>query len=292
MIVGRAGDVIPDIIKVLKELRTGKEKIFNMPKKCPVCGSSVEQIPGQVAHKCTNLDCPAIKREAIYHFVSRRALDMVGIGPKLIDQLMNAGLIQDSASLYKLKKEDLLNLDRFAEVSAEKAIHAIQSKKKVALAKFIYALGIDNVGEETAVLLAKKFHKIHDLMNASLENLQSIRDIGPVVAESIYKWFQKPYNKRLLEKFDKAGLQVLEEKATKGSTKLAGLTFVLTGTLETLGREEAKEKIRSLGGDVSSSVSKKTDCVVAGEAPGSKYDDAQKLGVKIIDEKEFLKILS
>ena len=291
VIVGRAGDVIPDVIKVLKELRTGKEKIFNMPKKCPACGSAVEQIQGQVAYKCTNQDCPAIKREAVYHFVSRRALDMVGIGPKIIDQLMNTAIIHDSADLYKLTKQDLLSMDRLAERSAEKAIDAIQSKKKVTLAKFIYALGISNVGEETAVLLAKKFNKISTIKNTSLEDLQNIHDIGPVVAESIYNWFQKPYNKKLLEKFEKVGLHIMEEKVTKRSTKLTGLTFVLTGTLEKLGREEAKEKIRSLGGNISSSVSKKTSYVVAGSDPGSKYDEAQKLEVKIISEDEFLKML-
>ncbi len=291
VIVGRAGDVIPDVIKVLKELRTGKEKEFHMPKKCPVCSSPVKQIEGQVAYKCTNTDCPAIKREAIYHFVSRKALDMAGIGPKIIDQFMNAALIHDSADLFKLKKEDLLNLERFADKSAENTVNAIQSKKKVALDKFIYALGIDHVGEETAVLLAKKFHKLDNLYRASLEDLQNIHDIGPVVAESIHKWFQKPYNKKLLDKFRKAGLHVLEEKAAKGSTKLAGLTFVLTGTLQTLGREEAKDRIRDLDGDVSSSVSKNTNYVVVGAEPGSKYDEAKKLGVKIIDEKEFLKML-
>ncbi len=291
VVVGRAGDVIPDVIKVIKELRTGKEKEFHMPKNCPVCGQPVVQISGQVAYKCTNQDCPAIKREAIYHFVSRRALDMAGIGPKLIDQLMNTALIHDSADLFKLKKEDLLNLERFADKSAEKAVTAIQSKKKVALDKFIYALGIDHVGEETAVLLAKRFHNLNNLRDASLEALQNIHDIGPVVAESIHKWFQKPYSKKLLDKFQKVGLNILEEKAVKGSDKLKGLTFVLTGTLESLGREEAKDKIRSLGGDVSSSVSKNTDYVVAGSEPGSKYDDAKELGVKIISEKEFLKLL-
>lgn len=291
VVVGRAGDVIPDIMKVLKGLRTGKEKEFYMPKHCPVCESPVKQIEDQVAYKCANLDCPAIKRETIYHFVSRKALNMVGIGPKIIDQLMNAALIHDPSDLYKLKKEDLLNLDRFAEISAEKTVDSIQSKKKVNLAKFIYALGIGNVGEETAILLAKKFHKLDSVQRAPLYTLESIPDIGPVVAESIYNWFQKPYNKKLLEKFYKVGLHILEERPTKDSTKLAGKTFVLTGTMESTSREEAKEKIRAFGGDVSSSVSKNTDYVVAGAEPGSKYDRAQKLGVKIIDEKEFLNLI-
>lgn len=291
VVVGRAGDVIPDIIKVLKELRTGKEKKFHMPKHCPICEEPVKQIEDQVAYKCTNLDCPAIKREAIYHFVSRKAINMVGVGPKVIDQLMNAALIHDSADLYKLEKEDLLNLDRFAEISASKSVASIQSKKKVALAKFIYALGISNVGEETAILLAKKFYKLKKVEEATLEELQSIPDIGPVVAESIYNWFQKPFNKKLLKKFHKAGLHVVEEKPTAGLTKLAEKSFVLTGTMESMSRHQAKDRIRELGGDVSSSVSKVTDYVVVGAEPGSKYNKAKKLGVKVIDEKEFLEII-
>ncbi|MBI2062174.1 MAG: NAD-dependent DNA ligase LigA [Candidatus Yanofskybacteria bacterium] len=290
-IVGRAGDVIPDVKKVIKELRTGKEKDFHMPKKCPVCGEPIEKIEGQVAYRCVNRDCPAIKREAIYHFVSRKALNMEGIGPRIIDQLMAAGLIRDSADLFSLKKEDLLNLERFADKSAENVIEAIQSKKKVLLNKFIYSLGIDHVGEETGFVLAKKFKSLKNIGEASLEELQNVPDVGPVVAQSIYHWFQKPYNKNILSKFKKAGVHVVEEETTKESSKFAGKTFVLTGTLESLGRDEAKDKIRELGGDVSGSVSKNTDYVVAGSEPGSKYDQAQKLGVKIINEKEFLNMV-
>ncbi len=291
VIIGRAGDVIPDVKKVLKELRTGKEKEFHMPKKCPVCGEPIEKIQDQVAYRCVNRDCPAIKREAIYHFVSRKALNMAGIGPRIIDQLMAAGLIRDSADLFSLKKEDLLNLERFADKSAENIIDAIQSQKKVTLNKFIYSLGIDHVGEETGFVLAKRFKTLENLQHATFNDLQSVSDIGPIVAQSIYSWFQKPYNKNILSKFKKAGVHIVEEKITKESTKLAGKTFVLTGTLETLGRDEARDKIRELGGDVSGSVSKNTDYVVAGSEPGSKYDDAKKLGVKIIDEKEFLNMV-
>jgi DNA ligase (NAD+) len=291
VIVGRAGDVIPDVKKVIRELRTGKEKEFHMPKKCPVCGEAIEKIEEQVAYRCVNRDCPAIKREAIYHFVSRKALNMAGIGPRIIDNLMSAGLIRDSADLFTLKKEDLLNLERFADRSAEKAVNAIQSKKKVALNKFVYSLGIDHVGEETGFILAKKFKNLKNIEGAGLEELQNVPDIGPVVAQSIYNWFQKPYNKNILSKFKKAGVHIVEEKITKDSTKFAGKTFVLTGTLESLGRDEAKDRIRELGGDVSGSVSKNTDYVVAGSEPGSKYDQAQKLGVKILDEKEFLKMV-
>lgn len=291
VIVGRAGDVIPDIKKVLKELRTGKEKDFHMPKRCPVCDSPVEQIAGQVAFKCANKDCPAIKREGIYHFVSRKALDIDGVGPKIIDQLMAAALIKDAADLFTLKTEDLLNLERFAEKSAQNAIDAIQAKKKVPLHKFIYALGIPHVGEETAFVLAKRFHKLDNLGKASKEDLANIPDVGPVVAESIYEWFGKSYNSKLISKFKKAGVKVVEEKPARHSKKLKGKAFVLTGSLEKMSREEAKEKIREYGGDVSSSVSKNTDYMVAGTEPGSKYERAKKLGVKIINEKEFLSML-
>jgi len=280
VIVGRAGDVIPDVKKVLKELRTGKEKEFHMPKKCPACGEPVEKTEEQVAYRCVNRDCPAIKREAIYHFVSRKALNMEGIGPRIIDQLMAAGLIRDSADLFSLKKEDLLNLERFADKSAENVIDAIRSKKKVALNKFIYSLGIDHVGEETGFVLAKKFKTLKSIAEAGLEELQNVPDVGPVVAQSIYDWFQKPYNKNILSKFKKAGIRVIEEKVTKESAKFVGKTFVLTGTLESLGRDEAKDKIRELGGDVSGSVSKNTDYVITGSEPGSKYDEAEKLETK------------
>jgi len=305
VIVGRAGDVIPDVKKVIKELRTGKEKEFYMPKDCPVCGEPVQKIEEQVAYKCVNKNCPAIRREAIYHFVSKKAFNIDGVGPKIVDQLMDAAIIKDVTDLFTLEKEDLLNLERFAEKSAENTVNAIKEKRQVSLVKFIYALGIEHVGEETALALAKfviaKLKagsgklKVGELIvffeRTKLEELQSIPDIGPVVAQSIFGWFQRPYNKKLLTKFDKVGVEIRVEKAPTKTKKLAGKTFVLTGTLETLGRDEAKDKVRELGGDISSSVSKKTDYVIVGTEPGLKYDEANKLGVKIIDEKEFLKML-
>ncbi|OGN33109.1 MAG: hypothetical protein A3I39_02175 [Candidatus Yanofskybacteria bacterium RIFCSPLOWO2_02_FULL_47_9b] len=293
VIVGRAGDVIPDVKKVLVELRTGKEKEFRMPLRCPACGEKIVQMEGQVAYKCVNQDCPAIKREAIYHFVSRKALDMDGIGPKIIDQLMDVALIKDVADLYTLKKEDLLNLDRFAEISAGNAIDSIHARKSVPLSRFIYALGIPHVGEETAFTLAKRFGTFEKFRLASQSELQAIEDIGPVVSDSISNWFSHAYNKKLLEKFKGSGLKIENEKIVRqlADRKLEGKTFVLTGTLESLSRDQAKERIREQGGDVSSSVSKETDFVVAGAEPGSKYDKAEKLGVKILDEKEFLKLL-
>lgn len=291
VIVGRAGDVIPDVKQVIKELRTGREKEFRMPKKCPVCDSSVEQINEQVAFKCTNKSCPAVKRKNIYHLVARKAFNIDGIGPQIIDQLMEAGLIRDAADLFTLKKEDLLNLERFGEKSAQNTVNAINSKKKVPLNKFIYSLGIEHVGEETAFAVARRFKKIDNIQKASLEELQNIPDVGPVVAESIYDWFEKSYNLKLIDKFKKAGINIPEEKAAKGSVKLKDKVFVLTGGLESMTREEAKDRVRELGGDISSSVSKDTDYVVAGSEAGSKYDKAKKLGVRVIDEREFLRII-
>lgn len=291
VIVGRAGDVIPDIKKVLKELRTGREKDFYMPKKCPVCENPVEQIRGQVAFRCAHKDCPAIKREGIYHFVSRKAFDIEGIGPKIIDQLMAAALIKDAADLFTLKKGDLLNLERFAEKSAQNTIDAIQAKREVPLHKFIYALGISHVGEEMAFVLAKKFYKLENLEKASEKELAVIPDIGPVIARSIYEWFGKSYNRKLISKFKKAGIHILAVRPAKHSKKLVGKTFVLTGSMESLSRDEAKEKIREYGGDVFSMVSKNVDYAVAGSEPGLKLVKAQKLGIKVLTEKEFLDMI-
>lgn len=290
VIVSRAGDVIPDVRQVLKELRTGEEKEFHMPQKCPICDSRIEQISGQVAYRCTNRDCPAVKRKAIYHFVSRRAFDIEGIGPQIVNQLIEAGLIRDAADLFTLKKEDLLNLERFAEKSAQNTVDAIQSNKQVALDKFIYSLGIEHVGEETAFALARKFKNFNSIQRLSLENLESVSDIGPIVARSIYEWFKKPYNLRLIDKFKKVGINILNEQTRKGYAKLDGKIFVLTGGLESMTREEAKDRIREFGGDISSSISKETDYAVAGIEPGSKYNKAKKLGITILTEKEFLKL--
>jgi DNA ligase (NAD+) len=290
VIIGRAGDVIPDIKQVLKDLRTGKEKEFHMPSNCPVCGEKIIKLDDQVAYKCINKNCPAIRREGIYHFVSRKAFNMEGIGPKIIDQLLDAALIKNSADLFYLNKNDFLNLERFGEKSAQNAFDSIQSAKNINLHRFIYSLGIEHVGEETAFALTKKFNNLDELKNATVDELSRINDVGPVIAKSIHDWFQRDYNQKILSKIESAGVKISSEK-NKPNQKLNGKTFVLTGTLETLSRDGASQKIRDLGGDVSSSVSQKTDYVVAGENPGSKYITAQKLGVKIISETEFLEIL-
>ncbi|MBI2057706.1 MAG: NAD-dependent DNA ligase LigA [Candidatus Yanofskybacteria bacterium] len=291
VVVGRAGDVIPDIKKVLKELRTGREKVFHFPAKCPVCGRLIKRAEGEAAHKCVNKNCPAVKREAIYHFVSRGAMNIDGMGPKIIDQLMDAGLIRDSADLYTLKKSDLLNLERFADKSAENTINSINSRKEAALDRFVFALGIPHVGSETALDLARNFGALEKISEANPEEFLKIKDVGSVVSRSIYDWFRSDYNQKLLKKFTLAGLHVLKQELVQKSLKLKDKTFVFTGTLETLSREKAEELVREHGGNVSSSVSKETAYVVAGEESGSKYSKAKRLGVKIINEKNFLDMI-
>jgi DNA ligase (NAD+) len=290
VIVRRAGEVIPEIVKTLPELRTGKEKEFKMPKNCPVCGAPLERKPGEVDYFCTNKKCFATQRRFLYHFVSKKAFDIEHLGPKIVDQLMEEGLIETPADIFKLKKGDLVPLERFAEKSAQNLIDAIEKAKTIPLERLIYALGIRHVGEETANILAQKFGSIENLKKATLEQLQSIPDIGEIVAESIYRWFKDKNNLKLVDELIKAGVKIIAPK--KVEEKLKGKTFVFTGALKTLTRDEASEKVRLLGGKVSSSVSRNTDFVVAGENPGSKYEKAKHLGVKIISEEEFLKMIS
>jgi len=291
VVVGRAGDVIPDVLRVLPELRTGKEKVFHMPKKCPVCNTDIVRLEGQVAFMCPSTECPAKQREGMYHFISRNAVNIDGVGPQTIDQLMDAGLIIDSADLFALTAEDFMNLEGFAELSAKNAVEAISTCREITLPRFIFALGILQVGEETARVLAHRFHNIIAIADATKEQLQEVSDVGPVVAESIVRWFALAQNKKLLEKFAKNGVHVLSEQNTKDGP-LSGKVFVVTGTLDSMSRQEAEEKICALGGKTSASVSKATDFVVAGANPGSKYEKAKELGVKVLDEKNFLKLLT
>lgn len=290
VIVRRAGDVIPEVTKVFTQLRTGKEKKFSMPQKCPICGGKVQKKSDEVILKCINLKCPARQREDLYHFVSRKAFNIVGLGPKIIDRLLDEGLIQDAADLFLLKEGDLAVLDRFGEKSSQKLIKSIQNHKKILLSKFIYALGILHVGEETAIDLSKNFNAIKDFKDVSIADFQKIPNIGDVVAYSIFSWFSDKNHQKLLNKLDKAGV-VIEKTEKQKNQKLQGLSFVFTGELEGLARMEAQEKARNLGGDISESVSSKTSYVVAGENPGSKYEKAKKLGVKILNKKDFLKLL-
>lgn len=293
VVVGRAGDVIPDIIKVLPELRTGKEKSFKMPENCPSCGAKLDKSETEVLLRCPNPKCLAKQRRNFYHFVSRTAFNIDGLGPKIIDRLLDEGLIQDPSDLFLLKEEDVKVLERFADKSAENLIKSIQEKREIPLAKFIYALGIRNIGEETAIDLAKYFGSIKKIKSAKLEDFDSILNIGPVVAKSVYEWLQDKGNLKFIEKLEKYVkiISTASAKASADGAKLFGKSFVLTGSMETMTRDEAKQKIRDLGGDISESVSSKTSYVVVGLEPGSKADKAKKLGIKILSEKQFLDLL-
>lgn len=301
VIVSRAGDVIPKISKVLEDLRPKNTKEFEMPKICPVDGGKV--VKDGVFYKCSNKNCGGVHKEKLYHFVSRAAFNIEGLGPKIIDRFMDEGLINDAADIFTLKEGDIMSLERFGEKSAKNIVQEVSLKKEVSLSKFIYSLGIIHIGEETAILLAEKFlsgfkndqikikNIINYFKNTSVEEFQEIQDIGPKVAQSVYDWFHEARNIKLLEKMDVVGVKIKIEKKTVKSDKLKGFSFVLTGTLETMERGEAKERIRELGGDVSESVSKKTSYVVVGAEPGSKYDKAKQLSIKTLNEKEFLNML-
>ncbi|MBP6943179.1 MAG: NAD-dependent DNA ligase LigA [Candidatus Buchananbacteria bacterium] len=292
VIIQKAGDIIPDIIEVLPKLRTGKEKKFTMPKKCPMCGSPVVQHEGEVAHYCSNPQCFAIRHEQMRHFVSKRAFDIAGLGPKILEQFTNVGLVKSPADIFTLTQTDIELLERFAEKSAENLISAIEKSKKISLARFLYALGIRHVGEETARLIADEFGTLSKLQKVKLESMETIEGVGPVVAQSVFDWFKVLENQQLVENLLTNGVKIEKPTPRAASNILTGKTFVLTGEMESLTRDEAKDKIISLGGKVSSSVSVKTNYVVAGENPGSKYDKAEQLGVTILDEGEFLKIIS
>ncbi len=289
VIIQRAGDVIPEVVKVIESKRSGKEKRFVMPATCPECGSHVVRLEGESAHRCIGLVCPAQIKEHITHFASRGGMDIEGLGDKMVAQLVDAKLIRDPADIYFLKKEKILTLERMAEKSANNLLAAIERSKTPPLEKFIYALGIRHVGEHMARVLARSFKSLDSLMAATEDDLLAIRDIGPEVAGSITRFFSEQSNKKVIEKFRKAGVKPIEKFRPK-DMRLAGKSFVFTGTLSKLTRSEAKEIVESLGASATDSVTKTTDYVVAGESPGSKIEKARASGVKIIDEKEFLKL--
>jgi len=291
VVIQRAGDVIPEVVKVISAKRTGKEKKFVMPDRCPVCGSKVERPPGEAIHRCTGIACPAQIKENLAHFVSKGAMDMDGLGYKFLEQMVDKKIIQDQADLYFLKKEDVMKMDRMGDKLAENILSAIDKSRNPSLTNLIYALGIRNVGYHLAGVLAKNFKSIDNLAKESIEDLTEVHEIGPIVAESIYNFFHNPKNLKILEKLKKGGVKFPEEKVVVKKTPLSGKTFVLTGGLETLTRDEARKIIEDMGGRVSSSVSKKTDFVVVGKDPGSKYDKALELKVKTLNEEEFKKLI-
>ena len=290
--VRRAGDVIPEIVRVIKEKRTGVVKIFTMPSECPVCGSILSKDEDGAVLRCLNgLFCSAQKKQGLVHFCSRKAMDIDGLGEKIVDQLMEEGIVNDFLDIYKLKKDKLIQLERFAEKSAENLIEAIRKSKNTTLGKFIYAIGIRNVGESTAFDLAKYFKSLEKIKEATLEELEAVPDIGPTVSKSINEYFNSKVKYDQLMAILDIGIVFEQIQANKKRTKeLDGLTFVLTGTLPTLKREKAKSIILSSGGKVVGSVSKKTDYVVAGADAGSKLNLAEKLDVRIINELELLKL--
>jgi len=291
VLVQRAGDVIPEVVKSIPEYRTGEEKKFRLPSKCPECSSDV--IKDGAVHRCTNISCPAQIKESIIHFASRSAMNIDGLGEKIIEQLLSENLIKDIADLYYLRKEDLLPLQHFAEKSATNLINAIENSKETTLERFLYALGIKQVGIHMAKVLAKHYGNLEKIKKATVEELLEIKEIGPETAKAIVDFFQEKKNIETIDKLIKAGIKIKETEAVAEIiSPVKGKSFVFTGEMKKYTRQEAEALIEKLGGKVSSSVSKKTDFVVVGEKPGSKYEKAKSLGVRIINEEEFLKLVS
>ncbi len=292
VVIQKAGDVIPDIVHVLKDMRIGKEKKFIFPTHFPECGGDglVERVSGQVAYRCANKNSYAQHKRKLYHFVGKHAFDIDHCGPKVIDLLLEHGLISVASDLFLLSKDDLVKLPRMGEKSADNLLNSINERKVIYLDRLLVALSIPGVGEETARDLAQSFQTLPRLMNASLEEINSLYGVGGIVAESIVEYFSNAENRHAIAQLTKY-VTVLELKRKDTKQTLLGKKFVLTGTLDTLSRDIAKEKILALGGEVSGGVSKKTDYVVAGENPGSKYDDAQAFGIPVLDEKAFLTLI-
>ena len=292
VLINKAGEIIPEVLRVVTEKRTGAEKEVEIPTKCPDCGWSVERKGAEAAIRCTNPHCPALGREGLIHFVSREAMNIEGCGPSVINALLDAGLVRDAADLYSLKKEDVLKLERMGEKSADKLLAAIAVSKANELDKLLFALGIRHVGAKVARTLAVEFGSMEALLTAEADQLAAIRDIGAVIAESVVTWLSVPTNRDLLERLAAAGLTMtFTAPASSEDNPFFGKTLVFTGTMPTLGRAEAKTMAQDVGAKVSGSVSKKTDYVIAGAEAGSKLEKAQALGVTVLDEAEFLKML-
>ena len=291
VVIQRAGDVIPEVVKVVESKRSGIERVFIMPDKCPVCGSEAERPEGEAIHRCTGFACPAQIKENLAHFVSKRAMNMDGLGRKLLEQMVDKGIIEDPADLFFLDKEALAKMDRMGDKLAENLLEAIAKSRTPGLANLIYGLGIRNVGHHLAGVLAKTFKSIDRLAEQSVEELTAVHEVGPIVAQSLHNYFLNPRNLEILEKLKRGGVEFPVEETRIGGELLAGKTFVLTGGLDTLTRDEARSLIQEQGGRVSSSVSKKTDFVIAGKDAGSKLDKARKLGIDILNEDEFKRMV-
>ncbi len=289
VLIERAGDVIPYVVKVLTEKRTGKEKKFRMPGKCPVCGAEVARAEGEVAYRCIGLSCPARLKQAVRFFGARGAMDIEGLGEKLVDQLVERGLVRDLADLYRLDEATLADLERMGKKSAANLRAQIERSKQATLPHFLVALGVPQVGEATAKALAEHFARLDRLMDASEEELQEVRDVGPEVAASIHRFFAEKQNRKVIRRLLELGVR--PAPVTKPKGPLAGKKFVLTGGLAAMTRPEAQRRVEALGGRLASSVSKETDYVVVGADPGSKLARAKKLGVRILEEAAFLRLL-
>ncbi|HDH45539.1 MAG TPA: NAD-dependent DNA ligase LigA, partial [Thermococcus sp.] len=288
--IARAGDVIPEVLESIKERRTGQEREFRMPDKCPICGSHV--VREGAYYRCTGgLSCLAQLKRSITHYASKGAMDIEGLGPKIVDLLVDTGLVKRISDLYKLRKIDLLRLPGFADKAAQNLLDSIEKSKERSLDRFIYALGIPNVGEHMAKVLAERFKTLDALMNAREFELLSIHEVGPETARSVYNFFREERNREEIERLREVGVKATFARMEKKEGILKGKVFVFTGALKEFTRSEAKRIVEELGGTVASSVSRNVDYVVVGENPGSKYDKAKKLGIKMINEEEFKKLI-
>jgi DNA ligase (NAD+) len=290
VLVERAGDVIPAVVKAFTEKRDGSERTLPVPDHCPECGSKVLRLPGEVAIRCMELSCPAKIREAIIHFASRNAMDIEGLGDKYVEQLLRLKLVTTVADLFTLTKDDFMRFERMGDKLADNLLSAIGKSKKKELSRFIFALGIRNVGAHTAKLLASAFGSIENLAIASEEELLSLREIGPQVAQSILAFFSNPRNRDVIQRMIEAGVQPFSEEKRIGG-KFTGMNFVFTGSLTQFSRDEAKRIVENEGGHATGSVSRKTNYVVAGSDAGSKLGKARELGIPVISETEFLQML-
>lgn len=292
VLIQKAGDIIPEVVKSLAEKRTGSEIEFNMPKNCPVCGSPVHREEGEAAYRCTNFACSAQAVRNIIHFVSRNAMDIEGMGPSVVQKLIDEHLIENSADIYSVKKDDLVNIDKLGEKSAQNLVNAIEKSKKNCLSRLIFGLGIRHIGQAAAREIAKHFKNIDALINAPVDAIAEIDDIGMIMAKSVREFFDEERNLKIIDEFKAQGVNTEYIDESEGfDNRFEGKTFVVTGTLETLKRTEAEALIENFGGKAAKSVSKNTSFVLAGESAGSKLEKAQKLGIRVIDEAEFLKMV-
>lgn len=291
VLIEKAGEIIPQVVEAIKSKRSGKEKKFSMPGKCPVCNSEINEIEGEVALRCENLSCPAQLKERIIHFASRQAMDIEGMGDAIVAQLVERKMLKDYGDIYYLRHSELAGLERMADKSASNLIEAIKRSKNNSLNRLVYGLGIRHVGVRSAWILSTRFRSLDKIASVGVEELEAINEIGPVMARSIYNFFRTKENKNVIEKLKESGVNLEAGDKQEGRGRLEGKTFVITGSLKLFTRQEAEELIRAHGGNASSSVNKKTDYLILGKEPGSKHEKAKKLGVRIIYEEEFKKMI-